>query len=55
MREAPDACGRDWFIGPANGHVSLYSAPSFEIIADILGVKDRRLWNNYPGLQAWRF
>jgi SAM-dependent methyltransferase len=52
----PKTCGRDWwYIGPANGHVSLYSARSFEIIAGTLGVKDRRLWNNYPGLQAWQF
>jgi len=52
----PASCGRDWwYIGPANGHVSLYSAASFEIIADTLAAKERRMWNDYPGLQAWRF
>jgi SAM-dependent methyltransferase len=51
----PAACGRDWwYIGPANGHVSLYSARSLDVIAERLGARRRVLWNNYPGLQAWQ-
>jgi SAM-dependent methyltransferase len=52
----PGACGRDWwYIGPANGHVSLYSARSFDVLAKRLGARRRASWNNYPGLQAWQF
>jgi SAM-dependent methyltransferase len=51
----PAACGRDWwYIGPANGHVSLYSARSLDVLAERLGAKRRIRWNDYPGLQAWQ-
>jgi SAM-dependent methyltransferase len=52
----PAACGRDWwYLGPANGHVSLFSARSFDLLAARLGVTRRLSWNGYPGLQAWQF
>jgi SAM-dependent methyltransferase len=52
----PAACGRDWwYLGPANGHISLYSREAFDVLAERLGVKNKLMWNNYPGLQAWQF
>ena len=52
----PRACGRDWwYIGPANGHVSLFSARSLDRLAERLGAKRRASWNGYAGLQAWQF
>lgn len=52
----PAACGRDWwYLGPANGHVSLFSATAFDVLASRLGTKKRVSWNGYPGLQAWQF
>lgn len=52
----PAACGRDWwYLGPANGHISLHSARSLEIAAQRLGVAQRRTWGGYPGVQAWLF
>jgi SAM-dependent methyltransferase len=52
----PAVCGRDWwYIGPANGHISLYSREAFDVLAERLEVKNKLMWNNYPGLQAWQF
>lgn len=52
----PAACGRDWwYIGPANGHVSLFSVGALEQLATHLGASRRLSWNDYPGVQAWRF
>jgi len=52
----PAACGRDWwYLGPANGHVSLYSAASLDVLARRLRTTRRVSWNNYAGLQAWQF
>jgi SAM-dependent methyltransferase len=52
----PATCGRDWwYLGPANGHVSLYSRGAFDELFKQLGGKERLFWNDYPGLQAWRF
>lgn len=52
----PQACGRDWwYLGPANGHISLYSRDAFDVLAEKLGVVEKRCWNGYPGLQAWKF
>lgn len=52
----PAACGRDWwYLGPANGHISLYSRDAFDVLAERLGVVEKVSWNGYPGLQAWRF
>jgi SAM-dependent methyltransferase len=52
----PNVCGRDWwYLGPANGHISLYSVEAFNKLAVALGVKQKMIWNNYPGLQAWKF
>lgn len=52
----PAACDRSWwYLGPANGHISLHSARSLEIAADALGVARRVTWAGYPGVQAWLF
>jgi SAM-dependent methyltransferase len=52
----PGACDRNWwYLGPANGHISLYSKDSFDVLAERLGVRTRMMWNDYPGLQAWQF
>ena len=51
----PAVCGRDWwYLGPANGHISLYSREAFDALADRLNVKNKLMWNDYPGLQAWQ-
>jgi SAM-dependent methyltransferase len=44
-----------WYLGPGNGHISHYAPGSFDIIFNKLNGKERRIWNNYPGIQAWRF
>jgi len=52
----PRSCGRDWwYIGPANGHISLYSVKAFDVLAERIGVTARKMWNGYAGMQAWRF
>ncbi len=51
----PASCHRDWwYLGPANGHISLYSREAFDQLAARLNVDKKLCWNNYPGLQAWR-
>jgi len=51
----PETAGRDWwYVGPANGHVSLYSVGAFDVLFQKLGGVKRLLWNNYAGLQAWQ-
>jgi SAM-dependent methyltransferase len=44
-----------WYLGPHNGHISLQSRGSLDYAARRLGVRDRRMWNDYPGVQAWLF
>lgn len=52
----PAACDRNWwYLGPANGHISLHSARSLEAAAQQLGVAQRVTWGGYPGVQAWLF
>jgi SAM-dependent methyltransferase len=52
----PAACDRTWwYLGPANGHISLYSKDAFDVLAERLGVTEKLMWNNYPGLQGWKF
>jgi hypothetical protein len=52
----PGTCARDWwYLGPANGHVSRFTARAFGVLAKRLGARRRASWNNYPGLQAWQF
>lgn len=52
----PESCGRDWwYLGPANGHISLYSVKSLRILAEAVGAKRVDLWKGYPGIQAWSF
>lgn len=52
----PNSCGRDWwYLGPGNGHISLYSRDAFAVLAERLGVRAKVDWNGYAGLQAWQF
>jgi SAM-dependent methyltransferase len=52
----PAVCDRTWwYLGPANGHISLHSARSLEVAAKELGVARRITWAGYPGVQAWLF
>jgi SAM-dependent methyltransferase len=52
----PRVCGRDWwYVGPGNGHVSLFSPAALDVLFSKLGGKSRLVWNGYAGLQAWRF
>jgi len=52
----PESLGRDWwYLGPHNGHISLYSADSLTHVFNDMGGAGRRLWNNYAGVQAWLF
>lgn len=49
------SCGRDWwYLGPANGHISLYSPEALERLFTALGGAERILWSGYAGVQAWR-
>ena len=48
--------GRDWwYLGPANGHTSLYSPKSLDILAEQNNVKSVKLKDDYIGVQAWFF
>jgi len=52
----PSSEGRDWwYLGPGNGHISLYSSQSLDCLFEQFGGRRRRLWNEYPGVQAWLF
>lgn len=52
----PKSCDRDWwYVGPHNGHISLYSAKSLDRMFKHLRGSKRDMWNNYPGVQAWKF
>lgn len=52
----PPETGKDWwYVGPANGHISLYSRPALEMLFHRLGGTWRRTWNEYPGIQVWQF
>lgn len=49
-------CGRDWwYVGPDNGHISLYSRGALDHIFKQLGGTSRIFWREYPGVQAWQF
>jgi hypothetical protein len=48
--------GRDWwYLGPANGHTSLYSKRSLEILAEQNNAKKVNIKDGYYGVQAWHF
>ena len=48
--------GRDWwYVGPDNGHISLYSRGALDSLFRQLGGSARLMWRNYPGVQAWQF
>jgi 2-polyprenyl-3-methyl-5-hydroxy-6-metoxy-1,4-benzoquinol methylase len=52
----PDNLDRDWwYLGPANGHISLFSREALDTMYTQLGASDRRDWRGYPGVQAWLF
>jgi SAM-dependent methyltransferase len=52
----PKTAGRDWwYLGPNNGHISLYSGKSLTRVFKKMGGARRRLWNDYHGVQAWLF
>jgi SAM-dependent methyltransferase len=54
--EYDSASGRDWwYVGPDNGHISLYSRGALDSLYAQLGGRCRLMWRNYPGVQAWRF
>lgn len=51
----PESCGRDWwYLGPANGHISLYSRGAFDEMFKQFGGTRRLSYDNYPGVQAWQ-
>ena len=51
----PVTCKRDWwYLGPANGHVSLFSVRALDVLAQRIGARRRASWNDYPGVQAWQ-
>jgi SAM-dependent methyltransferase len=52
----PDILDRNWwYLGPANGHISLFSREALDTMYARLGASDRRDWRGYPGVQAWLF
>lgn len=44
-----------WYLGPHNGHISLYSQRGFDHVFSEMGGVDRRMWSDYAGCQAWLF
>ena len=51
-----NVCDRNWwYLGPANGHISLYSEEALNRMYSALGGIRRMSWSGYPGLQAWQF
>lgn len=44
-----------WYLGPDNGHISLYTPQAFDYLANQMRVSARRLWKDYAGVQAWLF
>jgi SAM-dependent methyltransferase len=52
----PAELNRDWwYLGPANGHISLYGRRSFDLLFERMGGSRRLIWNDYAGVQAWSF
>jgi len=52
----PEQLDRNWwYLGPHNGHVSLYSREALDFLYRDLGAVGRRMWADYPGCQAWLF
>jgi SAM-dependent methyltransferase len=48
--------GRNWwYVGPDNGHISLYSRGALDSLFKQLGGRTRAMWRDYPGVQAWQF
>ena len=52
----PNALGRDWwYLGPGNGHISLYSREGLDHVFKAMKGSNRRIFRDYPGIQAWLF
>ena len=52
----PQVCDREWwYVGPANGHISLYSQAALQELFQQLQGTRQLMWNAYPGIQAWQF
>jgi len=52
----PRICDREWwYVGPANGHISLYSPEALQELFQRLAGTRQLMWNTYPGIQAWQF
>jgi Methyltransferase domain len=52
----PKVLGREWwYLGPDNGHISLYSREGLDHVFREMGGVGRRMWTDYPGCQAWLF
>jgi SAM-dependent methyltransferase len=48
--------GRNWwYVGPDNGHISLYSRCALDRLFEQLAGRSRLMWRDYPGVQAWQF
>ncbi len=44
-----------WYLGPHNGHISLFSRGGLDYVFESMGGVQRRMWNDYVGVQAWKF
>ena len=52
----PVGLGRDWwYLGPNNGHISLYSRKGLDHVFKSMRASRRRAFKDYPGVQAWLF
>lgn len=52
----PHSGSRDWwYLGPQNGHISLFSRRALDFAFNALAAKTRRIYLDYPGVQAWLF
>lgn len=52
----PSSLDRNWwYLGPHNGHISLYSRKGLDFVFNDMGASSRRIFKDYAGLQAWRF
>lgn len=52
----PTALDRNWwYLGPHNGHISLYSREGLDHVFKDMRGSARRVFRDYPGIQAWLF
>ena len=51
----PDTHDRTWgYIGPLNGHVSLYARESLRVLQEQLGVSRVQMWRSHETVVAWK-